>query len=335
MSFFRLDPRDVVISSEAVAAPVWSTDVTVLTTFHTSSAQMVLDSADFYGEVRATTTTTDPVEFSIAYADATGGGAALYNTGVAGVSPTSTVYRQIQNLVLGGKDDTDVFNFDGTSSDHFFVVSFDRARYHEKLLPGTFNLHLQESGGATLELTDNSKDVTSETYTDAGRVYQIVSGSNGSAISGGGTTSAGSYGWILPDVGILIFNGAALSLPLVDGGMALNIVRTNTDAKNYKKLFQLIKDAGFFAINSEETITSNYVFARVRSEDGNYSTNPTMISGSSGDLFHDEMVYSPATYVTTVGIYNDNNDLLAVAKMSKPLKKDFTKEALIRIKLDY
>jgi hypothetical protein len=41
------------------------------------------------------------------------------------------------------------------------------------------------------------------------------------------------------------------------------------------------------------------------------------------------------TYVTTVGMYNDNNELLAVAKLSKPLQKDFTKEALVRVKLDF
>jgi hypothetical protein len=47
------------------------------------------------------------------------------------------------------------------------------------------------------------------------------------------------------------------------------------------------------------------------------------------------MVNNPQSYITTVGLYNDTNDLVAVAKLSKPLLKDFTKEALIRIKLDY
>jgi hypothetical protein len=47
------------------------------------------------------------------------------------------------------------------------------------------------------------------------------------------------------------------------------------------------------------------------------------------------LINNPQTYVTTVGMYNDNNELLAVAKLSKPLVKDFTKEALIRVKLDY
>jgi len=47
------------------------------------------------------------------------------------------------------------------------------------------------------------------------------------------------------------------------------------------------------------------------------------------------MINTPQSYMTTVGLYNDNNDLLGVAKLSKPLVKDFTKEALIRIKLDF
>jgi len=47
------------------------------------------------------------------------------------------------------------------------------------------------------------------------------------------------------------------------------------------------------------------------------------------------MINAPQAYMTTVGLYNDNNDLLAVAKLSQPLLKDFTKEALVRIKLDF
>jgi CxxC motif-containing protein len=54
-----------------------------------------------------------------------------------------------------------------------------------------------------------------------------------------------------------------------------------------------------------------------------------------GDLIYSSLINNPQTYITTVGLYNDNNDLLAVAKLSKPLPKDFTKECLIRMKLDF
>ena len=59
-----------------------------------------------------------------------------------------------------------------------------------------------------------------------------------------------------------------------------------------------------------------------------------MISGS-GDFYYPTLVNNPETFITTVGMYNDNNELLAVAKLSKPLSKNFTKEALVRVKLDF
>jgi len=76
------------------------------------------------------------------------------------------------------------------------------------------------------------------------------------------------------------------------------------------------------------------VFVRVKNTEFNYSTNPSIISGS-GEFIYPSLVSNPQTFPTTVGMYNDNNELLAVAKLSKALPKDFTKEALIRVKLDF
>ena len=77
------------------------------------------------------------------------------------------------------------------------------------------------------------------------------------------------------------------------------------------------------------------MFVRPRSSEFNYSENPSYISGSTGEILYDSFINNPITYITTVGMYNDNNELLAVAKLSRPLKKDFTKEALVRVKLDF
>ena len=67
----------------------------------------------------------------------------------------------------------------------------------------------------------------------------------------------------------------------------------------------------------------------------NYSENPSFISGSTGEVLYSSFINNPQTYITTVGLYNDNNELLAVAKLSRPLPKDFTTEALVRVKLDF
>ena len=99
-------------------------------------------------------------------------------------------------------------------------------------------------------------------------------------------------------------------------------------------MFDFLRYSGSIRLQSEETVSSNFVFVRARNGEFNYSTNPSLITGS-GELRHDVMIDSPQSYITAVGLYNDNNDLLAVAKLSRPLLKDFTKETLVRIKLDY
>ena len=87
--------------------------------------------------------------------------------------------------------------------------------------------------------------------------------------------------------------------------------------------------------DSEEVLTSNFVFVRARNAEFNYSQNPTFVDPNTGGVRFTDFITAPQTFITTIGLYNDNGDLLSVAKLSKPLKKDFTKEALIRVKLDF
>jgi hypothetical protein len=108
-----------------------------------------------------------------------------------------------------------------------------------------------------------------------------------------------------------------------------------TNIANLQTVFQAISASANFQLNSQETISSDYVFVRIPNAGYNYTTNPSFISGSSGEMIYSNFINSPQTYITTVGMYNNNNELLAVAKLSKPLVKDFTKEALVRVKLDW
>ncbi len=90
-----------------------------------------------------------------------------------------------------------------------------------------------------------------------------------------------------------------------------------------------------FTLNSVETLSSNFIFVRARNADFNYSENPSFISGSTGEVIFNDFINNPQTYITTVGLYNDNNELLAVSKLSRPLPKDFVRELNIRMKLDF
>ena len=332
MSFKRLDPEDFLVSIDSVTATAWSTNSPTLTTFFTSSVTSTNDS--YYKNVYQTASTVSgsAVQFAIAYGNINGSGSANFNDSVPGVSPTRTVYGQYRNLVYGSE--TAAFIFGTVTASDFWALSVDRARYKEHLLKGTFNIQIK-NGSSTVNLTDNSGMVSTDTYLDCGRVYQIISGSNGvantSVNANGYSLSSGSYGLFLPDIATIILNPLALSQSI-----ALEPSRSSDiDGQNITRLYTAISGAASFQVNSEETVTSDYVFVRARNSEFNYSENPSFISGSTGDVIFSTFINSPQTYMTTVGFYNDTNDLLAVAKLSKPLTKDFTKEALLRVKLDF
>lgn len=330
MSYKRLDPEDFLVSIDSVTATAWSTNSPTLSTFFTSSTATTND--PYYKNVYQTGSTLSgsAVQFAIAYGSKLGSGSINYNDLVPGATPTRTVYGQYRNLVYG--DENAQFIFGTVTSSDFWAINIDRARYKEHLLKGTFNLTLSGSGIQALKLTDNSGMVSTDTFLDCGRVYQIISGSNGTAYSGSGySTSQGSYGLFLPDIATIILNPLALSQSI-----NLEPSRSNdSDGDNTGRLFRSILGGASFQLNSEEAVTSDYVFVRSRNAEFNYSENPSFISGSTGDVLYSAFINSPQTYVTTVGFYNDTNDLLAVAKLSKPLVKDFTKESLIRVKLDF
>ena len=347
MSFKRFDPEDFLISADSVTAGAWTNNAPTLTEFHSSSVQKSSTSGNYYLNVYQTGSTQvgSEVQFNIAFGDSAGSGSVLYDPGIDGKSYTSTVFGQWQNIVLG--DENNNFIFGGVTPDtqSFYVISVDRARFKGSLFPGTLDLRIYSSSAFNLRLTDNSNDVTTITSNEAGRVYQLVSGSNGSAIGSAATptgavangmTISGSYGLFLPDVGAIILNATALDLESSAGGVGLQtLYNSNTADNNPSTLFTAIENAGTFTLNSQENITSDYVFVRARNSEFNYSANPSFISGSTGEVLYNSFINSPQTFVTTVGMYNDANELLAVAKLSKPLKKDFTKEALVRVKLDF
>lgn len=328
MSFKRLDQEDIVISADSVTAPAWTGNVVNLTPIYFNSSQRTGESGDYYLNVYQTgsSLTEAAIQFSVAFGNLNGSGSADLNTGIDGYSPSRIVYGQYRTLINGTEESN--LSFGSTTPEYFYAISVQRARYKEKLFPGSLTLVLSGSTGEGVSLTDDSNYTTTETFTDAGRIYNVVPG------AAGVRTSTDVYGSFLPDAGLILLNGALLDSGSGDGGISLGTVLTNTDGENTVKFFNAIHSGSNFSLRSEETVSSNYVFVRARNSEFNYSTNPSNITGS-GELRHSVMVDSPQSYVTAVGLYNDNNDLLAVAKLSRPLIKDFTKEALIRIKLDY
>jgi len=353
MGFKRFDPQDFVVSADTVTSTVWSGFQPSLNTFFTSSVQKEGTAGPYYLNVFQTASNADgsEIQFAIAFGDKRGRGAVQFDNGVPQNTPSRTVYGQYRTLILEDENANFVYGLNVTSS-HFYALNVERARYKEKLFPGTFNLVLSSSNNQlnSIQLTDNSNEVTIPQFFGTMRAFQVVSGSFGTAWKGNGYSHSGSYGLFLPDISTILLNGDALDdnsppgTTGLDDGAGINLgtnLGTNTNGDNNTKLYQHISGSSgdtngrIFQLNSQETVTSDFLFVRTRNSEFNYSENPSFISGSTGEVIYNYFIDNPQTFPTAVGMYNDANELLAVAKLSKPITKDFTKEALIRVKLDF
>jgi hypothetical protein len=334
MSFSRYNTEDSVISSETVVRGLWSGDSNTLSTFFTQSGY-----TEYYLDVYNgdPTISGSSVQFSIQYGNLNGSGSNLINPNVANYTPSRVVYGEYRNLVYG--TETQNFSFDNgtTTAKDIFVINVARSRYKESLLPGSFNLTLG-SGSNTVRLTDDSGTTSLTRFIGENKVFYIISGSNGNAYTSAASSSY--YGMMFPDLDLIILNASASStVSLTNVFAPLTQATSSISEANYNivKLYNSIVSGSAtstFQLKSSETVSSRYFFTRVKNSEFNYTSNPSIID-ENGNLLYTTLINNPQTYVTTVGMYNDNNELLAVAKLSKPLTKDFTKEALIRIKLDY
>jgi len=329
MSFSRYNPEDSVISSETVVRGLWSGDTNSLTgSLYTSSYTEYY--LDVYKDV-----SLSAVQFSVQYGNINGSGSNLINTNVTttvsgALTPSRVVYGEYRNLVYGTENTPFSFNNSQTAS-AIFVVNMARNRYKESLQPGSLNLTLG-SGASSIKLIDDSSTTGLTRFIGENRVYYLISGSNNTAYS-----TSPYYGMMFPDLNILILNATANTSGSVTGSMSALTAATSGIASgsfNTVQLYKSIVAGAYFTLQSSETVSSRYFFTRIKNSEFNYTTNPSIID-DNGNLLYTSLISNPQTYITTVGMYNDNNELLAVAKLSKPLTKDFTKEALIRIKLDY
>ena len=366
--------NDIVdLGPQSLVTSTWTNntnDLNVLTSY-TSSIQggdagmtSPTSSGMFYIDVynTATGSTSAEVQLGLAYGNHKGLGSPDFtnDTGSLGVGASKVVYGQYRNLVFD--NETSKFTFGDHTPESIYVINVNRARYKQKLSPGSLNLHLSGSpttsceildGSVTtpiLHLTDDSVSlgatVTNPNYVgeNLGGYYHVVSGSNGT-ISGSdganqikihysastvGTSSC--YGFFYPHAGLIILNGDAFDF---SGSTSIrNGNQTSPYDKPHQEFFNRIVGGGTFIVDTEEQINSKYYFVRARNSEFNYTNNESF-TDDDNRILHSTMQYNPKVFITTVGLYNNAAELVAVAKLSQPVAKDFTKEALIRVKLDY
>jgi len=344
MSFkFFTDDDTVENVISTVAEPMWIDSTGTITTFFTGSTQDS-NTGKYYYDVHTTNDQTTDVQFAVSYGHKLGSGSEGSTT--AGTTdPTKAMYSQLRQVILPAQ--TSQFNFHGDSganyySDDVFAIVVSRTQYREKMDPGNWELHLT-SGSNTIKLVDSSGAFTDPTIGEANREFWVVSGSMADGIyttasASAAATNSGSFGLFYPEMGMIILNPNSLASGSgkIAGGVIEPLVKsTSTNDLNHRKLFNSIKSGSYFAARREEKKRSSFYFCRAVYNEFNHSQNPSFFTGSNAQLIQNSFIKEPVTYITTVGLYNDNNELLAVAKLSQPFKKDPNTEALIKVRLDF
>jgi len=320
-----------------ISSGIWSGGSGTLSAYYTQSAQSSSNGAYYY-DIYKTSPATDSeaeIQFSITYGHVHGSGS-LGTVGAAtGNRATAAIHAQLVNLLLGPNVDRFTYAGDNTS-DHFYAISLKRARMREKVDPGNWELHLDSGNANQVKLIDDSKATANPTSGIGGRVFNVVSGSiaSGTAVTktAAASQAGGGIGLFYPDTGLIVLNGNQVDSLVAD---ITSDSGSNTLGGNVPRFFDSIVQGAKFQARREERLSSTHFFCRAGNKEFNFSNNPTFFTASDGTFTQPTFFKDPKSYITTVGLFNDSNELLAVAKLSQPVLKSYSREALIKVKLDF
>lgn len=320
-----------------------------LLSYSTSSKQSNESKKYYYDIVDETRVINgEPVTYlSVAYGNKYGSGS-LYEGYEFNDSPSRAVYGQYRLLALDQSETEFKFynsgSYGSTRKD-IYAISFNRDSLTDRIDPGNFELSLSGNGGI-ITLIDNSSDILEDKFSNqyVYSYFDVVSGSLSEGIhpSGSGTPSTNpnftTYGRVYPNLGFIVLDAEKLDNEILLGTDLGN----NVEGDNAYKIFTAISGAASLGYplkaRSSKNKKTNHYFVRVGAATSNYTNNPTITDETlSNDNYikNEYFKYRPTTYITTVGLYNDMNELLAVAKLSKPILKTPDKDILIKIRLNW
>jgi hypothetical protein len=338
---------------EVVTTGLWTGDSGSLTGFFTSSTQVVATSGQYYYNVYNTNPATDSsaeVQYALAYGHVDGSGSMTLDLNDNSLLASKATYAQYRSMLLDNP--TQKFQIENSSgiavdTNDIYIINLSRARFREEMDAGNWSLKVSGSNGLFTFIDDSGKKF-GDSFGKAGRVFKVVSGSlnlgtqNEATVDSTTAANGLGYGLFYPDRGIVVLNPAAIGNTVGNvfneafqtiGTLAPSL-STAAEQENHKRLYYAIKHGGDFEARRTEDISTQHYFVRATNREFNYSNNPTYVN-TDGTFSETTFETDPQTFITTVGLYNDSNELVAVAKTSQPIVKSFDKEVLIKVKLSF
>ena len=323
---------------EVVTTGLWSGDTGSMSTFFTSSTQTAA-SKNYYVNVydkNPSSDTSAAVQYAVAYGHKYASGSVDLTTSDSSTLASKATYAQFYSSSAAGTHD----------SDDIYVINVARARYKEKMDAGNWSLVLSGSTGTHTFIDDSGKKF-SDTVGKSGRVFNVASGSlnlgteNEATVSTLNDSNGRGFGSFYPDQGLVVLNPTAIHQLIgtsIDSGSNLGAslyLDTAYEGQNHYLLQNAIDKGGDFQARRTENVSTSHYFVRATNREFNFSNNPTFVTGSDNKFAESTFEKDPKTFITTVGLLNDTNEIIAVAKTSQPIPKSYDKEVLIKVKLDF
>jgi len=341
--YVNITQDDTILTTEKVTKGLFTGDVGTISGNALDTASLSTTQKAYYYNLQYSSAD----QLSIAYGHRDGSGSADEATNTFG--KTRAIYKQFASMLLPFDEVSGGFIIDSVKRHDCYFIQFERARMKDRINKKNWTLKLGGTNSVIasakytasyLYLTDDS-DKSASGYSPVGDVYNIVSGTLGSI------KSATPYGKFYPNVGIMVLSAARLSasIPGTPGyqlsgspythekGVGLK-PNSGSTADNAGKLYNALR-SGSLTFRNEEDQTSATYFCRAKAPHFNFSNNPTFSSGSNNQFAIPSMEGNPQVFLTTVGLYNPSDELMAVGRLSTPVLKNYSTEATIKVKLTY
>jgi hypothetical protein len=347
MKYGNITPSDTIITTEKVTKGLFTGDVGTIQGSSLTTSSLSTTQKTYYHTFQL----SGEDQFSVSYGHKGGSGSA--DEGVSTFGKTRAIYKQFADILLPFGEVSGGFKFGGTEQQDCYFITFERARMKDRVNKGTWTLTLSGSvetdgvktvpSASGLVLTDASKD-SGSIHSPVGESYEIRSGSAG-VLEGNQTV----FGRFYPTVGVLVLSATQLSASLPGGagyiksgsdlthvagiGLGPDLATTGTIANNSLKLGNSVR-LGSLTFRNEEDQTSVTYFCRAKAPEFNFSNNPTFQS-ASGEFAIKSFEGNPQVLISTVGLYNSQDHLMAVGRLSAPFLKNYSSETTIKVKLTY
>ncbi len=299
-------------------------------------------------------------QFTIYYANYNGHGSKDLE-GYDDETMTKAMYSQFANILLPSNQNK--FSFNGTEVDDIYVIKINRSLFKDYLDLGNWELTLSKINPD--ESTSYTNDSTIQTIslnapsTQTGNFITLIDESRltdnldlklnmpykliyGSLEDNNLNSSNVVYfpGYVYPQFGLIVMSAQALD-SLLNFRTNRNVERSGCNTvRLYNSIQNVTVNAwtdstgdrlGFKARNIKYKNSKIY-FIRKKNGQLTYSNNPTYVKNNEGEII-DSFKGIAKSYFTTVGLFNEIKELLAVGKLSKPLLSTTTDESLLTVKV--